>query len=387
MTTPYEYLTDEMTGGTVLSTRLDWCIDNPDEDVMVYVCLYRIVKRKKQNRAFLSFWMEKSGGQYTFPSFVYSAHHSEMDDEEEEEVDMSLKLACIEKLVDVRSLQQDLATNGRATLGYKGLVCGGNVVFAKGNSVFAEGNSVFAEGNSVFAEGNSVFAKGNVVFAIFDADELEKTFSQSKSSSKSVSKSSRKCAWVILDEILRRKSVHGLPVDPVITEMFQKNPILQKLKSEGQPVEPPHQLYLVVVDPDAEEPYTTHSFHKRNAVMELPHRFADRFDNRFLLTEHPLGFNPSGQEPEWIRYAAFLEKPAYVFDRETITPQKREHYADLINKYSHEWDPIESTDDNEWSRDHRNVPCISLSDRIGSHPLVDAWGLTHRNQFVRIDEE
>jgi hypothetical protein len=212
-----------------------------------------------------------------------------------------------------------------------------------------------------------------------------------------------------LDEILRRKSVHRTPIDPVITEMFEKNPVLQKLRHNGHVVDPPRQLYLVVVDPDAEEPYTTHTRGKRNAIMELSHRFADRFDNRFLLTEQPLGQRPSGlqpsglqpsdlrsldlqssglqpsENPEWRRYAAFVEKPVYVFDRETATPSKQALYRDLINKYSHKWEEIESTDD-DGSPEHQNVPCISLSDRIGSHPLADAWGFAHRKQFVEIDE-
>ena len=352
-TTPDEvnYLNDEMTGRTMLSTRLDWCVDHPDEDVFVSVCLYRIVKRKKQNRAFLSFLMEKSGDEYTFPSFVYSPQNEDSDSDSEDP-DQSLKLACIEKLVDIRSLQQDLATSGRATLGYKGLV-----------------------------------ANKNHVFAVFDADELEKTFS------KSSGKSKRRCVWAILDEIVRRKSVNGVPVDPQITEMFQKNPLLQKLGKNGEPIAPPRQLYLVVVNPDADEnPYRSHIRNQPSAIMELPHRFADRFDKRFLLTEQPLSETPlvetpsePDRHPEWIRYAAFIEKPVYVFDRETITPQKQSHFADLINKYSHDWDEIEQTD--EPSFDYRNVQCISLSDRIGKHPMMDAWGLSRREQFVPIDEE
>jgi len=356
-TTPYEYLNDEMTGGTVLSTRLDWCVENPGEPVLVYVCLYRVVKRGK---GYLSFWMEKSEGQYTFPSFVYSCDKYSYDDDDsdsDDDGDGDLKLACLEKILDVRSLQQDLATNGRSTLGYKGLV-------------------------------SSPIGKTSIAFAVFDADELEKTFS------KSSTQSSRRCTWVILDEILRRKSVHRTPIDPVITEMFEKNPVLQKLRHNGHVVDPPRQLYLVVVDPDAEEPYTTHTRGKRNAIMELSHRFADRFDNRFLLTEQPLDLRSSGQRPsglqpsenpEWRRYAAFIDKPVYVFDRETATPSKQALYRDLINKYSHKWEEIESTDD-DGSPEHQNVPCISLSDRIGSHPLADAWGFAHRKQFVEIDE-
>ena len=345
----YQYINDEMTGGTVLSTRLAWCLDHPRDQVEVYVCLYRIVKKKRGARGFLSFLMEKVGDQYTMPSFIHSCADDVEDvvdeDEDDDAVDNSLKGKCIQTLVDVRYLQQDLATNAQTTLGYKGLV-----------------------------------ANGNVVFALFNADELEQTFS------KSSPKSRGRCLWVILDEILRRNSVNGVPVDPVIIDMFVRNPILGKLNVAGKPIDPPRQLYLVVVNPETEEP-RCHQRGCRNAVMELPHRFAHQFDKRYLLTETPLSSPAaSSGESEWIRYAAFIDKPTYVFDRETATPEKRTHYADLINKYSHALE-INKDDEDDRIELHRNIPCISFTDRIGSHPPVDVWGVNHRRQFVDIDED
>jgi len=342
---PIQYLNDDMTGNTVLSTQLEWCLDTPYDSVTVYVCLYRLAYGKKRTRPFLSFWMEKSGDQYTFPAFTYSLADNEDEDEDEDEdaIDNSLKLACIRKLVDLRSLEQDLATCEHTTLGYKGLV-----------------------------------SDKDVVFAVFDADELEKTFSSSRPRQK-------KCTWVILDEILRRKSVNGVAVDPAVTRMFQKHPILGKLRYNGQPIETPRQLYLVVVDPDTEESYTRHAHHARPAILELPHRFEAQFDQRFLLTETPLADDSAPQNP-WTRYAAFIDQPVYVFDRETTTPEKRKQYADLIHKYSHTLEELEH-DDEERMASNRRIPCISFSDRIGAHPPVDMWGLTQRNRFVEIAEE
>lgn len=340
----YSFLEDESVGRTILSTHLAWCLDHPHKLVHVYVCLYRRNSSTVDGVPveYVSFFMEKSGDKYTFPSFTYRCSDTiedagsdyESDSDSEDRVDNSLKTKCLQKMLDIHEVKHHLDIHSHHPnrgFGYMGLV-----------------------------------SDGNSVFAVFDGDVLIEKRSEKRS------------VWAITDEIVHKKSVRGIHIDPVIVRMFHKHPELWSIKFNGVSIDPPKQMYSVL---DSHTMKLEDVHYPAHGKMAIPYKYSDQFGDRYMYTE---GLNevPNETEQSYKRYAVFIYQPTHVFSRDTYRPDQ---HLPLINKHSYNF-MEEERDDDETIEFHRKIPMISFYD---THPGTGGrptWGLTSPSLAKEIDE-
>ena len=165
---------------TILSKNVGLSLENTSSDeVNVCICMYRrhMLNIPVDSAMFstipieyVSFFMEKSGSEYTFPSFIYKYSRTETDDEEDTNNDL-LKTACIDQILHVRSLNQTNMSSEKmpmdVDLGYKGF-----------------------------------YSKGKNIYAFFDSNKIERYF-QSSSEGRTNTNTptvSPQHVWAIADE-------------------------------------------------------------------------------------------------------------------------------------------------------------------------------------------
>jgi hypothetical protein len=343
---------------TILSKNVGLSLQNTSSDkVNVSICMYRryimnipVVSRKINTLPieYVSFFMEKSGGEYTFPSFTYKYSHTENEDDENNDL---LKTACIEQILNVRTLNQTKTTAEKMPeeidLGYKGF-----------------------------------HVQGKHIFAFFDSNKIETYFKRQDDPVSS------EHVWAIVDEIMNKQSVLDIPIDNRIVRLFRKNPILWNIQYCGNNIVYPKQFYALTasdVHTLSEKNYITETYPTEGKTllhmsMALPYAYSDIFSDRYLFTKYPLPENHK-QTRMYKRYACFLHNPRYIFD------ETYDKHIDCIKKYPNnaiENIKMEIEDENLAER-NRIIPCIGFVDKLKHHHRLEIWGFIQPDFFAEID--
>ena len=424
-TPTYTFLGNPEEEDTVLSKQLDLCFGNEywgwgtssRESVHVYVCMYRRVQMnvpvcskisglrsettdKQSDRTlvgkpelretlpveYLAYWMEKPDGKntYTFPSFAYQCPEDDSTDETNSTGENAFKTACIDHIVSVRSLEQKgLAKHTYFPTSLPSPHFEGSL---RGPANF-DSRAEFDIGYKGFV------ADKNKAFVFFDSEKFESVFSP-KQTSDLTSTSYRKndaCLWAVVDEIVNKRSVLGVDVDPVVVRLFQQNPILWNIQVDGHNIDYPRQMYALIptdvaheFDPtemDLEtETYPATGKTLLHMSMALSYSYSDLFSDRYLFTKEPL---PGNADTSRIskRYACFVYNPRTVLD-----PTVRSHRA-CIKKYPNntiENIRLEAEDDDEVAEQLREIPCVVFVDKLKHHRRTTMWGFLQPNAFDEI---
>jgi hypothetical protein len=349
---------------TILSRNVGLALPNTSSnEFTVHICMYRRhrmnipVVSSKMNMLpieYVSFFMEKNDYQYTFPSFLYKYRETETDDDINNNL---LKTACIEKILDVRSLVQKTRTTEKLPveidLGYKGF-----------------------------------YMKGTTAFVFFDSNKIETMFEHVSESKSTIYSVSPNHIWAIADEIVNKQSVLGILIDTHIVQLFQKTPILWNIQFRGYNIVYPRQFYALIasnIEDIHEMNYITETYPKEGKTllhmsMALPYAYDDIFSERYLFTKYPL---PERTNPTRLykRYACFLYNPRYILD-ETYAG-----HVDCIKKY-----PNNTIENIKMEIEHENlaernrlIPCIGFIDKLKHHHRLELWGVIRPDYFAEID--
>ena len=353
---------------TILSKNVGLSLENTSSDeVDVYICMYRrhMLNIPVESTMFqtlpieyVSFFMEKSGSEYTFPSFIYKYSRTETDDEDDTNNDL-LKTACIDQILHVRSLNQTNMSSEKmpmdVDLGYKGF-----------------------------------YSKGKNIYAFFDSNKIERYFQVSSEDRPNTNTPtvSPQHVWAIADEIVNKQSVLGIPIENRIVRLFRNNPILWNVQYFGNNIVYPRQFYALIssdIHTLSEMDYITETYPSEGKTilhmsMALPYAYSDIFSERYLFTKYPLP-EKNKQTQMYKRYACFLYNPRYIFD------ETYEKHIDCIKKYPNnaiENIKMEIEDENLAER-NRVIPSIGFVDKLKHHHRLEIWGFIQPDFFAEID--
>ena len=359
----YYFLEEPESSRPILSAQFAFSDDesasasaSPPSSIQVYVCLYKrrratvvlphdnvFSPKRRIPVEYLTFWMESQDGQYSFPSFLHSREWTE------DEADEMLKTECVEKILEFHP-PSDLAKSSASastsphSIGYKGWIVDDD--------------------------------RG---FVFFDADEWEKTFPPAR-----IPPSRRRHVWAIADEIVRKRQIFHTPVDPSITQLFDRHPEIWNIRYytstplQRKTLDPPRQMYSVSIPPRNADPVpqTECVSGSSSGRMALPYPYSHAFADRHLFTETPLSGLPDESRPR--RYAGFPHLLSHVFDARDSTPP------------SFETSPVFSDDfaeDDDRTEFHRKLPAISFTDRFGRPETYTVYGFLRPEMVSEIEED
>jgi len=369
----YTYLGNPEEEDIVLSKSLEMCVGDyittgvmdllKEKDthseankVQVYVCMYfrsEMYIPVESNIMstlpieYLSFFMENTG-KYTFPSFEYKCNQGESEDDDPDA--NLLKTACIEKILRVRSMEQKHLANFE-DVGYKGFI-----------------------------------SHNKNVFVFFDSAKFEKHFKPSKQERYHTNEAGYDTAWVIVDELMKKKSVFGIPVDPLIIRVFMKNPIVWNIQYCGMNIVFPRNMYALIsndIEENEEMDYSTEMYPQTGKTlfhmsMPLPYSYSNIFSERYLFTYEPLPGDKSHRVPK--RYACFIHNPKSILDK-TYKPHHK-----CIKKYPENTvENIEmEIEDIDVAEQYREIPSIYFVDKVKHHNKTEMWGFLQPTFFQEI---
>lgn len=393
----YTFLGNPEEESTVLSTNLDLCVDPlfwsvPNAKIRVYVCMYRRTRlvipvcskvRDLFPVEYLSFFMEKNERrEYSFPSFSYTCNETDADTDEN-----GLKSACIDHILSVRALEQKgLANHMGARSEYEEFPRAPTASPLEYFTI-SERYDVSHENHTNIDTGYKGFIEDKKkVFVFFDSDKFD-TFFRTKESD------NVRETWAIVDEILNKKKIIDVDIDPIIIRMFVKNPIAWNIKYDGHNVDYPRQMYALIPtnldDIETTQEYATETYPSNGKTlshmsMALPYSYSDIFSDRYLFTKEPVKYSAREAEPEAQavrsrikRYACFIYNPRTILDR-TYPPHR-----DCIKKYPN--NTIENirleAEDDEMAEDIRETPCIVFVDKFGQRRRSTVWGFLQYTYF------
>lgn len=278
--------------GNDLHSEIDWCVTDASQPIVVHLCIYRLNRKScrviydEQNvvfdpTPFLQFVVEyqsldeKSPDRtemYTFPLMNYECISGDNSTHFED--------ACIMHAIETLHMEQ--IPGASDAIAYKGFVM-----------------------------------HNKHIFAVIDYDELSKQFRPSEQSSPPM--------LAIVDELVLRKRILGVPVDPNVSSMFETNEYMWNIDSEDEHIHIPLCLYRceLINGESYNDSYSRHPMYENTRVSDpAPLRFIGDekiehplYGNIYVFSKEPLLDVESkpDKSPHYQRYAVFLSEPC-MFD-------------------------------------------------------------------------